>query len=290
MAKDIWTSSRLKAYQTCPMKEALRYRRKLVPAGRKMSLSIGTAVHKGIEMWDEDAGLEALGFPFPSTQEEADEQDIARVTVLALLRGYFQTFAPFEQHTPELSFELPMRTGRLNSSRKYAIAGKIDDIATVGGQNWIVEYKTASKLDASYFDRLYVDSQITMYMAAAERLGLEPAGVLYRILRKPQIRRGKTESIEQFLNRLEADIGARPEFYFMERKLYRSKHDLTDFEKMIYEEAKLADNMAGKGCTYKHSTACSVYGGCEYLPLCMGEAGAEALYETREPHEELKGD
>lgn len=289
MAKDIWTSSRLKAYQTCPMKEALRYRKNLAPIGRKQALSIGTAIHKGIEMWDEEAGIEALSFPFPSTQEEADEQEVARTTVLGLLRGYYQTFAPFEVHVPELSFYLPMRTGK-RSSRIFEIAGKIDDIATINGQNWIVEYKTASKLDGSYFDRLYVDSQITMYMTAAERLGFNPVGVIYRVLRKPQIRRGKTESVEQFLNRLESDIASRPDFYFMEKRLYRSKADLADFEQMLYQEAKLANTMYKQDRCYKHSTACSVYGACEYLPLCMGEAGAEALYETREPHEELKGD
>ena len=289
MEKDIWTSSRLKNYQLCPMKEALRYRKKLVPISTKKSLAIGTAVHKGIEMWDEDAGLEALNLPFPSTQEEADEQDIARVTVLGLLRGYYKVFEPFEAHMPELSFKLPMLTGK-RYSRKYDIAGKIDDVATVNGQNWLVEYKTASKLDASYFDRLYVDTQITMYMAAAERLGLAPQGVIYRVLRKPQIRRGKTESVEQFLNRLESDIASRPEFYFIEKRLYRGKHDLAEFEGMLYQEAKTADVMYKQGRCYKHSTACSVYGACEYLPLCMGEAGAEALYETREPHEELKGE
>lgn len=289
MANEIWTSSRLKSYQTCPMKEALRYRKCLAPIQSKQALAIGTAVHKGIEMWDEEAGLSALNFPFPSSQEEADEQDIARVTVLGLLRGYFQTYAPFEQHMPELSFHLPMRTGKRNS-RIFEVAGKIDDVATIDGQNWLVEYKTASKLDASYFDRLYVDSQITMYMAAGERLGLKPVGVIYRVLRKPQIRRGKTESVEQFLNRLESDIASRPEFYFMERRLYRSTADLADFESMLYHEAKQANTMYKQGRCYKHSTACSVYGRCEYLPLCMGEAGAEALYETREPHEELKGE
>lgn len=289
MVKETWTSSRLKAYQTCPMKEALRYRQKLAPISTKKSLAIGTAVHKGIEMWDEDAGIEALNLPYPTSQEEADEQEIARVTVLALLRGYFKTYEPFEAHMPELSFRLPMTTGK-QYSRKYDIAGKIDDVATINGQNWIVEYKTASKLDASYFDRLYVDSQITMYMAASKRLGLEPQGVLYRVLRKPQIRRGKTESIEQFLNRLEANIGARPEFYFMQRRLYRGSNDLAEFERMIYQESKHSDLMYKQGRCYKHSTACSVYGACEYLPLCMGEAGAEAMYETREPHEELKGE
>ena len=287
--KDIWTASRLKAYQTCPMKEALRYRENLVPISTKSALRFGTAIHRGLEMWDVDEGLNALGESFPTTQEEADEFEVTRVTAKALLSGYMKLYGPFEDHKPEFEFQIRMKTPRGGFSNRLMLAGKIDDIVHENGREWLVEYKTASKLDASYFDRLYVDSQITMYMLAAKRLGYRPAGVIYRVLRKPQIRKGIRESTEQFLNRLEVDVEARPDFYFTERRLYRTDVDLDDFERMVYQEATLSNKMYRQGTCYKHSVSCSVYGGCEYLPLCMGEAGAEALYTTREPHEELYG-
>jgi hypothetical protein len=211
-----------------------------------------------------------------------------KVTAEALLTGYMKRFEPFEKHEPEKLFNMSIRTPNGRSSTRKALAGKIDDIAVLNGEQWLVEYKTASKLDGTYFDRLYVDTQITTYMLAARRMGYDPSGVIYRVLRKPALRKTQKESLEQFLNRLEADISARPEFYFDERKLYRTSDDLDAFERQIYHETRQADENYRKGLCYKHSTACSMYGRCEYLPLCMGEAGAEAMFEIKEPHEELK--
>lgn len=290
--KDIWTASRLKAYHTCPMKEALRYRMKLAPLATREALTFGRAIHKGVELRSVEAGLEALGTVFPGSQAEADEMEITRVTAEALLRGYMNLYPAFERHEPEKLFRMPFRTPAGRSSTRKVMMGKIDDIAYVGNSDdcWVVEYKTASKLDATYFDRLYVDTQITTYMLAAERMGYHPVGVIYRVLRKPALRKGQKESLEQFLTRLEADIAARPEFYFMERRLYRTTDDLADFEKQLYYETRQADENYRKGLCYKHSTACSMYGRCEYLPLCMGEAGAVAMFEIKEPNEELKED
>ena len=286
--KDIWTVSRLKTFQICPMKEMLRYHECLVPIRGRSALAFGTAIHKGLETGSIDEALNALITDYPQSQEEADEQDIASVTVRALLEGYFKHYEPFAEHKPEYQFMLPMLGGR-GKSNIMAIAGKVDDLVRIDGRWWIVEYKTASRLDASYFDRLYVDSQITMYMSAMERLGYNPAGVIYRVIRKPSIRRTQKETLEAFLERLRKDIEDRPEFYFIERQLYRDKNDLREFEHTLYTEARLERDMKRKGNYFRHTTACSLYGACEYLPICMKEAGAlEALYEHREPNEELK--
>ena len=92
MCNDIWTNSRLKTYQACPMKERFRYRDCLVPIGRRDALNIGTAVHRGIETWSVDEALNALEFGFPSNTEEAEAQEIMRGTVEAMLNGYFNCY------------------------------------------------------------------------------------------------------------------------------------------------------------------------------------------------------
>lgn len=287
--KDIWTVSRLKCYQTCPYKQMLRYHMELVPISGRSTLVFGTAIHKGLETRDIDEAIKVLIKDYPKDQEEADAQDVASATVRALLECYFRIYPPFEVHKPELKFEMPMLTGKQQKSTILSIAGKLDDLVFEDGRWWIVEYKTATRLDGSYFDRLYVDSQITMYMSAMMRLGYNPAGVIYRVIRKPSIRKGQKETIPAFIERLEADISERPEFYFMERKLYRSTEDIAEFETMLYNEAQQERKLWKAKTAYKHSVSCSMYGACEYLPLCMGEAGAEqALYELRQPNEELK--
>lgn len=161
MAVEIWTNSRLKAYQMCPMQEKYRYRDCLSPRGKREALNIGTAVHREIERRSVEAALEALEFDFPADQAAYDAQEILRGTVKAMLKGYFAVYPPFEEHDPELGFEIGARfptKGGLRRSNRIKLAGKIDDIATIDGRQWIVEYKTASQIDRSYFDRLYVDS------------------------------------------------------------------------------------------------------------------------------------
>lgn len=291
MSVDIWTNSRLKTYQQCPMREKFRYRDCLVPLGKKEALNIGTAVHRGIETWSVDEALEALKFDFPTSTADAEAQEIIRGTVRAMLNGYYAKFEPFEDHDPEIGFEIgaryPTKSG-LRRSNKIKLCGKIDDIATIDGQQWIVEYKTASKIDKSYFDRLYVDSQITFYMMAALRCDFKPVGIIYRVLRKPQIKKRQGETVDAYIERLEQDYLARPEFYFFETKLYRSQNDLMQFEIDTWREIKQANQNADKGYFFRHSHSCSDYGTCPYLPLCTGEAGAEAMYEYKEPHEELE--
>jgi len=293
---DIWTNSRLKMYQACPMKEKFRYRDCIAPIGKKNALNIGTAVHRGIETWSIEEGLNALKFGFPASTEEANEQDITRGTVDAMLNGYFARFEPFEEHKPELEFSLALRfpTKRgMRSSNKIRICGKIDDLVVINGELWIVEYKTASQIDKSYFDRLYLDSQITLYMMAAKRLGYKPVGVIYRVIRKPQIKQRQNETVDAYIDRLKQDYLARPDFYFFETKLYRTDSDIDQFEIDLWNEIKIANTSAAVGNFFRHSHACSNYGTCPYFPLCTGEAGAEMLFEHKEPHEELeflKGD
>ena len=290
MSVDIWTNSRLKEYQACPMKEKFRYRDCLVPIGKKEALNIGTAVHRGIEMWSVDEGIAALKFDFPTSTEEADSQEIIRGTVRAMLNGYFNAFEPFDEVLPEVGFSLPARYPTKRGMRRHnntQLCGKIDAIATINGEQWIVEYKTASKIDKGYFDRLYVDSQITFYMMAAKRMGYNPVGVIYRVIRKPQIQIRKGETVEAYIERMVQDYLARPSFYFFQTKLYRSQSDIGKFEVDVWHETRQANSNAAAGHFYRHSHACSNYGTCPYLPLCTGEGGAEIMYEYKEPHEEL---
>jgi len=123
---------------------------------------------------------------------------------------------------------------------------------------------------------------------AAKRCGFNPVGVLYRVLRKPQIKQKQNETVDAYIERLTADYLARPEFYFFETKLRRSDGDIEQFEIDLWNETRHANRLAATGQIFRHSHACSNYGTCPYFPLCTGESGAEMLFEHKEPHEELQ--
>ena len=292
MAEKIyWTNSRLSAWQDCPRKEAYRFRDQIVPmGGSSIAQCIGRAVHKGIETWSVDEGMASLDMGYPTTMEEVEQMEVATATTRAMLEGYLARFEPFEIHNPEMEFLIgaryPTKKG-LRRSNRVMLAGKIDDIAVIDGQEWLVEYKTAGQIDKAYFDRLYVDSQISFYMMAAKRIGYKPVGVIYRVIKKPSIRVRKDETITAFTERLIKDYKERPDFYFHEERLYRADDDLEAFEIDLWKEIKQAEKNASEGFLARHSHACSNWGSCPYLPLCMGEAGAENMYTQERPFREL---
>lgn len=287
---ELWTHSRIKARMNCPMLEHLRYQEELTPIRRKESLSIGTAVHKGIEEWSVEAALATFDEYTPYDQSDADDLEIAKATVEGMLRGYMSRYEPFKDHTPETEFQFPVLLENGRKSRKHYLAGKIDDIVHRKDGDWVVEYKTAGQLTGSYFDRLYVDEQITMYCYALKRLGMNPVGVIYRVIRKPTIRPRKGESMAQYTQRLTQDHLDRPDFYFFQNELYRSQDDLHAFEESVRERILAFDRDKRAGRNYMNTGHCCVYAGCQYLPLCTRQAGAEALYERKEAHEELGGE
>lgn len=290
--KEILTQSRIQMRKNCAFKEHLRYNHRLVPKRNSEARNIGTAVHKGLETHSVDAALAELDREVHS-QEEQDKLDVRKATVSAMLKGYWAAgFQEFDSLEPELKFSVPIRNPRTGAfSKKFLFEGKVDGVAMVDGQHWLVEYKTAGALDQSYFDKLYLDTQITSYIYGAQRaLGITFAGVIYRVIRKPTIRQKQKETLDEYCKRLEADYldPERKEFYFADAKLYRSQEDIAAFEQELWDftQQYLFDNRCN--CHMRNTSRCLDWGKCEYMPICMQEAGWEALYERREPHEELK--
>ncbi len=288
---EVLTFSRIKARKNCPMAEHIRYDLELVPRNKKKSLGLGSAVHLGLETDDIDKAVGYFDGVFPDTQEEANELEVQRATVRAMLTGYFNRFGKWGEETiRELSFDIPIRNPKTGAvSRSFRLQGKIDAITTIDGKPWIVEYKTASQINKGYFDRVSLDEQITLYMYAhREKFGVKPEGVIYRVLKKPTIRQTKKESMEQFCNRLEQDYVDRPDFYFFEQKYYRSENDLKQFEKELwaFTQQYLYEKRNDINC--KNASRCLDFGQCEYMPICLGEADLELDYVKKEKHEELR--
>lgn len=288
---EVLTFSRIKARKNCPMAEHIRYDLELVPRNKKKSLGLGSAVHLGLETDDIDKAVGYFDGVFPDSQEEANELEVQRATVRAMLTGYFNRFGKWGEETiRELSFDIPIRNPKTGAvSRSFRLQGKIDAITVIDGKTWLVEYKTASQINKGYFDRVSLDEQITLYMYAyREKFGVKPEGVIYRVLKKPTIRQTKKESLEQFCNRLEQDYVDRPDFYFFEQKYYRSENDLKQFEKELwaFTQQYLYEKRNDINC--KNASRCLDFGQCEYMPICLGEADLELDYVKKEKHEELR--
>lgn len=301
MNQQIITNSRMKMHNDCPMKEYLRYIECLAPKGRREPLMVGSAFHKGLERWEIDPALAELDRYSPASQEDQDRKDIMMATVSAMLTAYFQKYEPFDgSFRPEEIFDLPVmdpNTGR--QSRRWHLSGKMDgQYWDHDGNLWLVEYKTTGATDMDeYLRNLKLDAQVTLYLYALMRMtGQVPVGCIYRIVRKPNIKRSNTqknglESVESYTRRLSEFYqgkGEELDRWLIEEKLYRSPNDIIAFESELWEFVQEWTWKNRRGIHRRNTNTCSDFAGCEYLPICLQETGWQALYERREAHEELQ--
>ena len=92
---EVLTHSRIQMRQQCPTKEFLHYTERLRPREVVWALSIGSAWHKALELWqkgeaDEDqavaAGLATLDWIRPQDEDEQYKLDLERARVEVLIR------------------------------------------------------------------------------------------------------------------------------------------------------------------------------------------------------------
>ena len=287
------TNSSISQFKRCRKEYYYRYMKELVPRREGMARGIGSAVHKGLETGSIDDALELFDRIFPADQTEADALEYNRVTVRAMLEGYFEKYGKdWEgEFRPEVQFNIPVinpATGK--PSRSFTLAGKADGLLHGRTDYWLVEYKTSgTTVDKRYVDKLLLDSQMTTYIYGIQRQeGIKISGVIYRVLRKPSIRQTKKETFIQFTDRLIEDYRNRPEFYFYEEQVYRTQADLKEFELELWDYTQDLLKCRRDQRWYKNTSQCGAYAGCDYMPLCLHEQDAELRYESRAKNIELK--
>lgn len=185
------------------------------------------------------------------------------------LPHYFQRwrldFVECEFSLIEAEFDLPYK----NICRQY---GFFDRVFRRKGKLWLTDTKTKSRIeDENIMEMLHIDFQFMYFLVALRKLaGEQPAGAVMDILRRPNLRPGKTETDVKFYARMAEDFKERPEHYFVRFEVTVDKAELDDFEKEL--DVLLPEYVAwrgGKIPTFKNTTACMAKGfTCEFLPIC----------------------
>ena len=170
------------------------------------------------------------------------------------------------------------------------VRGKIDGVYKSNGKLFILDHKTKAYISEDTISGLLsFDLQMLLYLTATSMMSnIKPAGCLYNIIRRPNIKKGKKESSSQFLKRLGDDIRKRPEHYFIRYELAVVPSDLVEFKKefeVILNEFRLW--VTGKTPTYKNTQACAgKYGLCKYVNVCAN-GDYSGLYQKKQVSPEL---
>ncbi len=263
-------------------------------------------------------------------QAESPEEELRNAKVAALMAAYHQrwqeqnaTLFPVEV---EKTVELPIlnpATGR--KSKKFRWAGKRDAIVRdAQNQLWLVEHKTTSdniEPGSPYWKRLRIDSQISAYALACLQEGLEVAGVIYDVIRKPEIEPKKVkpekdavlgsfvyfdtiiegeerdaylsttrETPRMYRGRLYKDATTRSEWYFGRQFVYRTRSELLEYAKELWAFTQELTHARKLGTDQRRNDkSCFLWRRpCEYLEYCCGYCGEDA-FTKGEKHPELEG-
>ena len=196
-----------------------------------------------------------------------------RAMAEAQLPTYFARYSKDFTHRKwvllETEFNIPIKT---RDGIIIPFRGKIDAGFEQDKYFSLFETKTKSIIDTeALMDQLHFDFQTTSYIYAAWKLGHPLARkVLYNVIRRPGLRKRKTETIDAFMERVRKDIIIRKEFYFMRWEIAITQ---TDIDKFMEEFEDIVTEFhrwyVGKLPNYRNTGSCQTkYGACQYVGVC----------------------
>lgn len=297
------SASSLSAWLRCNRYYALT--RTHEPADEPEALVFGTQLHEVLEQYLPTRNV-ARALDYIDAHHAGPEAAIRRAELRALLAGYHTQWGEDALNT--LQVELPFPAAACIGP--YAIKGRIDAVVRDPlGRVWLMEHKTASgdiRPGAAYWQRLRLDIQVTLYMAAARSLGLKPAGVIYDVVSKAALGplRATPEEDRRYLKRSTAD-GRKPGdlvkgqrftdetpteyearlveklagslgFYFQRQEVVRLERELERGVEEIIELGRQMEASLARGVTVRNPGSCFLYGKeCPFFGVCTGVTGLE---------------
>lgn len=210
----ILTNSRLIALRRCQRLHRFKYGLGYRPIAGARALRFGSLAHDAMEAWSRAprgdaqlaaalAAIETAAVRAQRENDPLDPFDVIRARVM--LTGYHERWvdADLEWLAVEAPFRMPLRnpeTGR--TSPLWEVAGKMDGVARERstGFVYVVERKTSSEdigPGSTYWAKLTLDGQVSIYLDAARELGYDARGVLYDVLGKPKLDPYKATPVEE---------------------------------------------------------------------------------------------
>lgn len=283
------SASQVSTLLACPQKYAYSYEEGIEPIALRPALSLGKAFQLAIEFDDPEKGADAIYEErSPRDQEEEDQAAKDAAIVKAAAQLYLSRYPVTENSQKEYEYRVRLRnpwTGRYSNT--FDLLGYADEIAEEDGELVLIENKFVGQISEVSIRRLPLDRQISLAAYGIWRAtGREVSKVRYRFTRKPSIRQKKGESVGEYLMRVERDYFDRPDFYAEEQVIYRDQSQLARIEAELWEWADQVREARKRHLWTRNTSACTDFGGCEFLPLCLGDEDAPNLYRPKEQREE----
>jgi hypothetical protein len=303
------TQSRLASARSCQRLHHIRYElgySALVELGGR---KFGKLIHLGLEtllrakmngVSQDEAGGMSLAVL------EGEDDPFERVKAEVLLTAYAVRWwnEPLAVLAVESEFCTELRNPKTGAlSRTWQLGGKIDAIVrdVRDGRVFIMEHKTSAEditPGSTYWRRLRMDTQVSVYFEGARSLGHDVAGCIYDVIGKPSIKplkatpmearkytkdgrlyaaqREHDETPDEYKARLFEAVGAEPDRFLARGEVVRLEDEMTDALQDIWDTAKQIQEAKVAGRAPRNPGACVQYGRtCDFFDVCSGAAGLE---------------
>jgi len=178
----------------------------------------------------------------------------------------------------ETIFKIPIIVTDMKGRKfKTFLRGKMDGVFHFDkdkpGVRRLFETKTKGRIDEGVLvDRIPFERQVSIYLSALRRQmeGVSPASLMYNLIRRPQLRQRKDETLMQFAERVVEDVKANKDWYFIRLQMTVAPADIDrgDMEiNALISEFILWWN--GESGHYRNTEHCeNKYGTCQFLGVC----------------------
>jgi RecB family exonuclease len=283
----VLNQSSYKDFQNCQRLFAWKRVEGLEPVGRRSALEIGTATHTGLAVFhstrDPDLALEAARKKLeeragPSTRFEDKDLDEAQAIVDSILPAYIAHYSKTEEIWTPLNQEIEFLV-EVGDRTNVHLRGKSDNLSTAKGGLYLVDYKTAGRMDPRDLLKYDLEVQLSAYIYG-----------LTKHLTQESLKQGGEPVV---IRGAIIDVLVKTKVPQFARELFtRSVAELQEFETEFVEvgsriRAQLARVAAGESMRKvfpKNTEHCFRYGTCPFRDLCLKDTPVRrALYNKRDP-------
>ena len=293
------TASMLSSWLACPERARLSYGEKLAAGEERLSLPLdfGSVLHENLDRCYTDFRLHEntpldtwqthLHAAYDETYKEMIESMALSTQTDHLYNVYGMVEPVLKRYHEEWQSDLQRNWVSLEqefdvdydvkfgpySGTNLPLRGKMDGLFrnAQSGRLWLFETKTKALIDdEAIVDRLAFDLQVGLYMLAAEYLYAEqPVGVLYNLVRRPQLRKSVKESVDSFHQRIASDIADRPEWYYLRYEVRMVESEIHRFRREFDQIMGTFVQWANGDFNYRNGISCAGNGyKCQFLKFC----------------------
>jgi hypothetical protein len=181
----LYTSSRLRVLRECLRKHLYRYVLG-VRTAETDSMRFGTIGHKALEAWYRAWMAGDIAGRLTAALAEIDELPNVwdRSKLRIIITAYHHRWGGEDWEVLAVEQDFRYLLG------EHVIGGKIDAIIRdrVDGRVYVVEHKTTgvdASLGSAYWEKLTIDTQVSIYIDGAGVIGYQIAGCIYDVLKRP---------------------------------------------------------------------------------------------------------